>query len=117
MAKNIDLGMKMSEPLAVPESPKTDKMSYPSLYIDSDKALPDIPDEGTMTVEYKVRGRSKNQSSDGSERHSLTLDVTKILDCCGDDGEESINDEDQDREAQLDKLAEEESAKKESEQD
>jgi len=107
MAKSIDLGMKMPEPSVTPAQDAPEKVHFPSLYVDSDEDLSELPDSGTMTIQYSVRSRSKTENDDGA-RHSITIDVTKIVDFDGDAENDANGNSSDDGEANLDKLAEEE---------
>jgi len=114
MSDQIDLGMKYPKPTS-PENPG-EQVHFPSLYVDSDEDLSQLPDEGTMTIAFSVRSRSKTETQDGA-RHSITIDVTKILDFQADEGAESNGNAGDDREANLDKMAEEEMESQKSKKD
>jgi hypothetical protein len=103
----IDLGIKSPSPeVASPAGKPEDSVHYPSLYIDSDSPLPQLPETGTMTIAFKRGSRSMNESAEGEQRHSVVIEVTQILDVEGgeaEEGDQEANDED--RDAQLDKYA------------
>lgn len=107
MSKAIDLGMKMSMPEPSSVSDSAEKVHFPSLYVDSKEDLSQLPDEGTMTIKYSVRSRSKPGPSNPDGNHSITIDVTSIESFEGEDESDNGNVSD-DREANLDKLADEE---------
>lgn len=106
--KPIDLGKKWDGPMALPEAPGKDeesKVHYPCLYVDTKEGsdLADLPDEGTMTVRYKIVSRTLSER-EGKKSASLSIDVQKILDV---EGEKSKSD-DKSAGEELDKLAESE---------
>lgn len=106
MAKSIDLGMKYDMPEAAPSKDNAEKVHFPSLYVDSKEDLSQLPEEGTMTVKYCVRSRSKTENEDGA-KHSITIDVKSIESFEGEEDSDNGNASDN-RESNLDKLAEEE---------
>lgn len=93
-------------PEAAPSKDIAEKVHFPSLYVDSKEDLSELPDEGTMTVKFKVRSRSKTENEDGA-KHSITIDVLSIESFEGDEDSDNGNATDS-REANLDKLANEE---------
>lgn len=100
--KEISLGRSMEESMPEPNSPRE---HFPCLYLDGGKELAGLPDEGTMTIRYKIASRTHNER-DGKKTSSVSIDVTHIVDVEGEKAKESSN---KSREAELDKLAEEES--------
>lgn len=105
--KAIDLGRKSEGPLGLPEKPS--EKYYPSLYVDGDKELADLPECGTMTVYFKVNSRTTSER-DGKTTSSISLEIQQILDVESDEDETS---ERKSTEATLDKYAEEETKSKE----
>ena len=84
---SIDLGRKGSSgPCAPCSVPATDpdakpKVIYPSLYIDGEgDDLAGLPDEGVMTVKYKVVRKTVSQTDDGKKTFNMAIDVCKIID-------------------------------------
>lgn len=77
----IDLGKKMSDPIAMPSPPSEpgddDRMYYPSLYLEWDDKY-DLPASGTMTVCFKKRSQTDRTDSDGDTRQTVELDITSI---------------------------------------
>ena len=114
MSKSIDLGMKYDSPEVAPAKDNAEKVHFPSLYVDSEEDLSQLPDEGTMTICYKVRNRSKNENQDGDVKHSITIDVTSIESFEAEDDEDGNGNSGDSGEANLDKLAEEEMASRKS---
>jgi hypothetical protein len=105
--KSIDLGMKYDMPEVAPSKDSAEKVHFPSLYVDSKEDLSQLPDEGTMTVKYCIRSRSKTENEDGA-KHSITIDVKSIESFEGDEDDSDNGNTSDDREASLDKMAEEE---------
>jgi hypothetical protein len=101
--KSIDLGKKCELGCPVSEAPKQDEpeMHYPSLFIEGGPELKDLPKEGTMTVKFKRASIEERTSRDGKTRRTLTLDILSIEDVS------EAEPEKENREAILDKLAEE----------
>ncbi len=80
--KPIDLGKKMSEPIAVPTSPPSepeDRMYYPSLYLDWEDDYK-LPASGKMLVCFKKRSQTDRTDSDGDTHQTVELDITSIED-------------------------------------
>jgi len=77
--KVIKLGRKYDPSCCCPVSPgeKQPEVVYPSLYIEGieDVELAKLPEEGTMTVRYKICNRSENLKT---EKTCLTLDILAI---------------------------------------
>lgn len=75
----IDLGKKMSEPISAPTPPSddSDRMYYPSLYLDWEDDY-DLPESGTMTVCFKKRSQTDRTDSDGDTHQTVELDITSI---------------------------------------
>jgi len=88
-----------------PVSPDKDSVHYPTLYIDDVAA--DLPDEGEITLKYKVTSRNTSER-DGKKSSSICLECRKIVDV---EGEDIAANEDKETEATLDRYAEEESKK------
>jgi hypothetical protein len=108
MAKSIDLGMKYDNtPETMPSKDSAEKVHFPSLYVDSKEDLSQLPDEGTMTVKFCVRSRSKTENEDGA-KHSITIDVKSIEGFEGDEEDSDNGNSGDNREADLDKMAAEE---------
>jgi hypothetical protein len=108
--KAIDLGRRMDGPTLKPEKSSKAKPEkhYPSVYIEHDKKLDGIPDEGTMTIRHRVTKRATSTDKSGKERHELHFEIQSIEGADGDPGE---GDKGADREDALDKLANEEADK------
>lgn len=83
MPKAIDLGRKPQDLVTILGTDDGDRPHYPTLHIDDveDKRLAEMPDEGEMTIKYKIRNRTHSERGDkGKKRHScsVTLDVCSI---------------------------------------
>jgi hypothetical protein len=80
----IDLGRKWSDELEpVTVSELKDETHYPDLHIGDveDKRLAEMPDEGEMTVRYKIKSRTHNERErKGKKCHScsVTLEIRSI---------------------------------------
>lgn len=76
----IDLGRKfdMSEPCCAPCPEKTERIHYPSLYIDGGKELRDLPREGVLKIRYRTSRRSEVER-EGDKRTELELEALEIL--------------------------------------
>jgi hypothetical protein len=78
----IDLGHTLDDMISVTPMGKNEK-HYPTLHISevSDRRLAEMPDEGEMTIKYKIRERTHSERKEkGEKKHacSVTLDVTSI---------------------------------------
>lgn len=78
MSKEINLGHTLDDMISVTPIGKDEK-HYPSLHISevSDKRLAEMPDQGEMTIKYKIRERTHNERGK-KYTCSVTLDVTSI---------------------------------------
>jgi hypothetical protein len=90
--ESINLGSKSecgpcnSTALAQDKEPS---VSYPSVYLNGDaKEFAGLPDEGVMTVRYKVTRRSIEVTAD-KKRSSLSIDLLKILEAKSDEDDKS----------------------------
>lgn len=116
----IDLGKKSGEGLGgnlCPCEPSSkSEVYYPTLYLEGkDDKLSDLPESGTMTVQFKVVRWEESKTKEG-ERYCCTVEVQKILSV--DSGEVSAPATKRDNEATtsaLDALAKALSEKKASE--
>lgn len=74
----IDLGHTLDDMISVTPISKDEK-HYPTLHISevSDKRLAEMPNEGEMTIRYKIRERTHSER-DKKHTCSVTLDVTSI---------------------------------------
>lgn len=75
----IDLGHTLDDMISIKPLIGKDEKHYPTLHISevSDKRLAEMPDEGEMTIKYKIRERTHNER-DKKHTCSVTLDVTSI---------------------------------------
>jgi hypothetical protein len=78
----IDLGRKFGDMISV-EPMNKDEKHFPTLHIDDveDKRLAEMPDEGEMTIRYKIRNRTHSErKEDKGKKHtcSVTMDVVSI---------------------------------------
>ena len=109
----IDLGVRPPSNMPAPtqESPASDEPYFPSCYV-TDIDLEDLPEVGTMEVEYRLLRSEKNHKTG---KYSYTIELEKILSA---DGVEDIGDpqEDDELDAMLDE-AEKGEMSKESEED
>lgn len=100
--KNVELGHSESYggPIGTPEAPKP-RMIHPSVHIELDEEalekLKDLPEAGTMTVEYCVVRKSVQNKHEGKKTGSLDIDIMKIV--------SAKADEDDNGDEALDKLA------------
>lgn len=77
----IDLGKKSGEGCCSEPLGPSDKngVYYPTLYLDSkDEKLCELPDSGTMTIQFEKVRWEESKSKDG-ERYSCTIEVQKIV--------------------------------------
>jgi len=77
----IELGKKMSDPIAVSSPPPTGESReyYPSLYLEWDDDY-ELPASGKMLVCFKKRSQTDRTDSDGDVRQTVELDITSIED-------------------------------------
>ena len=75
MNESIDLGRKSEygEPCCMP-SKDSDKVYYPEFNYSGDKEL-DLPDEGTMTIKFRVSRESEDKKEG---RYHCTVEVISI---------------------------------------
>src|SRR5688572_28978766 len=76
--RTIKLGRKYDSSICcAPANPgeKQPEVVYPSLYIEGVPGLDTLPEEGEMTVKYRICNRNENLKSD---KTSLTLDIIAI---------------------------------------
>jgi hypothetical protein len=81
MSKAIPLGKKLGDMIHISEiSPEKDHC--PDLFIESDeRALAEIPDEGTAEIHYRVRSRTHKEEKRGKGKDytcSLRLEIVSI---------------------------------------
>ena len=78
LAAKMDLGESYGECASFPCEPKSKpEKHYPTIYISGKEKPIDLPESGTATVQYVVRGRSINKR-DGKERHSADIEIRTI---------------------------------------
>lgn len=106
MKLNIELGEKISEPSTATMSSSKDKMYYPELHLTSDEEL-DIPETGTMVIQYKKVGYSSRNG-----KHTCDLEVHKVISADETKGPSAPSKRDKSAEEALDALAKEKSANK-----
>lgn len=78
MAKEINLGVKYGESNSYSVTPPQVKLSdeyYPCLHLENVEGLNDLPDEGTLTVRYRI---SREVDDKKNDRKCLDLDVLAI---------------------------------------
>lgn len=78
---------------------------YPCFHITGSKEL-DLPDSGTMEIEFRKKSESERKNDDGSETYECCIEVRKILEAEGEEGPEAPAKRDTSAEEALDKLAE-----------
>lgn len=87
----IDLGKKMSDPIAVEMPPPSErKKYYPCLYLDWDEKY-DLPKSGVMTVRFRKKSQTTRESDRGDSQ-TVELDIEKILDVEADKEKKSDRD-------------------------
>lgn len=78
--KSVSLGRKSEgypEPATIAAVKTEPTVHYPSLYIEDVEGLPEIPEEGVMTIRYKLVRREEKVQQD---KVCLVIDVTDITD-------------------------------------
>lgn len=83
--KLVDAGVKNkygNESCAIPVKSSTDKIYYPSLYLDSKEAPmligTDVGSEITLLVKAKVTSHSLNERTDSDKNESFNLEIHEI---------------------------------------
>lgn len=90
--KTIKLGRKAGEP-PMGMTMSQSETHYPSFYVDNVPGIESLPDEGVMTIRYKVC--SKNTSErDGKKSVSVSIDVVAIEDAEASEAGEKEKDSD-----------------------
>lgn len=69
----IDLGSKIS----APEQSVVDEPYYPTIHLSDSEAAENLPDEGTMTVKFKVTRREEVKDKHG-ERYNCCIEIRAI---------------------------------------
>lgn len=86
----IDLGRKLDypEPCCAPsQSNKSDtqRIIYPSLYIEGGPELRDVPSEGVMKLRYRTREKTESTRDGEKKRTRLELEALEIISTDADD--------------------------------
>lgn len=77
----IDLGRKPQDLVTILGTDDGDKTHYPTLHLDGDARLADLPDSGTCTIKYKIRHKTHEEHKEKEgKKHScsVTMDVLSI---------------------------------------
>ena len=75
-----------------PSNSKSKDPRYPSFHYEGDEEL-DLPEEGEMTVTFRVKTKSERRDSEGNCTYSYDIEVCTIEDVNGEDVEDTDDDE------------------------